>query len=118
MVEGETTPKILQFVSVKYGVSERTAFNYIKRAHGEFERVASDTVRDREIGLAISRLNRIYSIAIKKKNLKWALGAQQEINALLGLYAPKQTRLEANLTHGSFEINIIPEIEEDLRREA
>lgn len=92
LILGFRRARILQFASENWGVSARTADGYIGKANRLLEKDAN-VRRERELGKALGRYNLIFAGAVLDKDRAAALAAQREIDALLGLRAPKEIRL-------------------------
>jgi len=97
LIEGTPRPKILQFGSTTWGVSDRTTDEYIKRAK-TFLVEQNEKDRDLNRALAIQRLNNIYFRCMKVQDFQRAIAAQKELNQLQDLYAP--TRMEHSGVNG------------------
>lgn len=92
IVTGMKPADICQYASEEWGVSDRQAFRYMADANQKIIE-SSDINRNRELGLALSRLNLLFKNAFKLQDYKTCLQVQREINTLLGLYAPAQSTL-------------------------
>jgi hypothetical protein len=94
MLRGQGRQEILRFVaeSTDWGVAERTVENYMAAANRLLEAQAK-TVEQRELGLALARVDDLYARAVTIGDLRSALAAQKERNTLLGLYAPAKTEI-------------------------
>ncbi|HEX2982097.1 MAG TPA: hypothetical protein VHO28_00995 [Ignavibacteriales bacterium] len=84
LLEGKTTREINALAKKKFKIEERAVRDYIKAAYEEFSEIAKFE-RSSEFGKAIDRLNKLYTLALKSKNLKTALSIQKELNEMLGL---------------------------------
>ena len=98
IIDGYDTNKILQYVSDKtdWNITERHVWNYLKRANEDLQKVA-DIKHDRELGIAIKRLNNLYYRSLQDKDLTRCLNIQREINVLLGLKAPVKIDSDSRL---------------------
>jgi hypothetical protein len=87
LVLGYDRPYILQYASETWKASERSADDYMARARALIDAQAG---RDREehLKIALSRLDMIFGAAYVNGDYKDALGAQHQVNKIIGLYAP------------------------------
>lgn len=88
LLSGASRYEIVQYAA-KWDIGWRQADNYIAKANARFEESAA-TVRDRELGKSIQRLNKLYQSLLKIQDYKGALQTQKELNTLLGLHAPSK----------------------------
>lgn len=98
-----------------WGVSERMIDEYIARANELFSEY-SKIHADRETGKAITRYNQLYTLALKKGDLKAALSAQQALCALLGLNAPAKLAHEGKDGAKEVEVKATLNISEEVRK--
>ena len=87
LVLGTGRAAILQLAAGNWKVSERQGDEYIARAR-EILKEQTDRDKDRNLEMAMARMNEVYHQGMTAKNYKVAISAQIEINKLLGLYAP------------------------------
>ena len=89
LVLGLSRAQILQYAAEKteWNISERQIDTYISRANEEIEKHAQ-TVRERELGKSIKRLEMLFHSCMKVQDYQRALAVQKELNELLGLKAP------------------------------
>lgn len=93
---GFSRVQIIEFgLKNDWNVVDGTVDQYISKANKRYAE-ASAIVRDEQLGLAISRLNHLLQKNMSIQDYKTALSAQKELNALLGLYAPK-TAINVNI---------------------
>lgn len=94
---GFSRGQIIEYGQTKQGwnVEDNTVDTYIRAAKDRYAE-ASAIVRNEQLGLAISRLNHLLQKNMSIQDYKTALSAQKELNALLGLYAPK-TAINVNI---------------------
>jgi hypothetical protein len=78
---------------LQQGMDLETAKRLVAEARQRIT-VAADYTREEQLGLAVRRLEDLYSKSIAAKDTRTALQAQREINRLLGLYAPKSPAAE------------------------
>lgn len=81
---------------VAWNVQDATIDTYIAKANEVF-RQKSAVIRDEQFGLAMSRLVLLFQKTMTIQDYKSALAVQREINLLLGLYPPKDTKLNINI---------------------
>lgn len=79
-----------------WNVADNTIDTYISKAN-EIFKLQSAIHRDEQFGLAISRLIYLWQKNVSIQDYKTALAVQREINLLLGLYPPKDTKLNINI---------------------
>lgn len=87
LAKGETRAEILRYASETWGVTERTAEEYLSRATSIFNEQASKD-HERQYGLAMTRLTIVFGEALDASDYQGAIAAQREINKIIGLYAP------------------------------
>jgi hypothetical protein len=87
MVMGKPRPHIIQYCSETWQIDERQADNYIARVRAMLDEQAART-RDEHRALALQRLDLVFSEALDSGEYKDALGAQHQVNKIIGLYAP------------------------------
>lgn len=93
---GFSRVQIIEFgLKNDWNVVDGTVDQYISKANKRYAE-ASAIVRNEQLGLAISRLNHLLQKNMSIQDYKTALSAQKELNALLGLYAPK-TAINVNI---------------------
>lgn len=94
LLNGLSRAEICQFVSEKtdWNVDERTIDRYIAEANAIFKE-KSNIIREQEIGKSLLRLENLYARNMQITDFKAALAVQKEINAMLGLNAPKSIEL-------------------------
>ena len=95
LLAGKGRSEILQFASdMGWGLSDRTVESYVAAAREEIK-VAGDAARDYEYGLARSRLESQYAVALEAGDGRLALAILREINALAALHqAPAPQRFQ------------------------
>jgi len=95
LILGKTRAYILQYAADTWDSSERMADEYISRASAMIEEQAN---RDREthMKLATTRLELVFNEAYEIGEYKDALGAQHQLNKIMGLYAP--TKQDVNVS--------------------
>jgi hypothetical protein len=101
LILGLSRASILQYVtnSTDWNVSDRQVDNYIADANREIEK-HSETVRERELGKAIRRLEMLFQSCMKVQDYQRALAVQKELNELLGLKAPQRMEISGTLHWG------------------
>jgi len=94
LILGLPRASAIQYVtnSTDWNVSDRQVDNYIAEANKEVEKY-SQTVRERELGKAIRRLEMLFQSCMKVQDYQRALAVQKELNELLGLKAPVKQEL-------------------------
>lgn len=95
MVKGKSRLQILQHASEKttWKVSERTVDEYIARAKKLLAK-HSEPKKAVELGKAFLRLEYLFDQNLGINDFKAALAVQKEINAMLGLNAPKALEIQ------------------------
>lgn len=92
MVAGASRASIVQYGSKTWQITDRQVDDYIARAKkGITDQANKD--KNHNLALALERMSDIYQQCYAAKNYKGAVSAQQEINRLLGLYAPTKTEM-------------------------
>ena len=89
LTSGFTPEKALQYCMTHIDMSEEEARECVEQARRRIT-VAADYARDEQIGIAISRINDIFTKATSAKDIKTALQAQRELNKLMDLYVKKE----------------------------
>lgn len=95
LLSGLDSRQIVQYAAEHWDISDRRAREYIAKANELFEQAAHPK-RERELGRALMRLDRMYAAALKVQDLRTCLSVQKEISALLGLYAPTRTDITSD----------------------
>lgn len=93
LVSGFSRGEIVQKLTKKWNVIDRTIDNYIQDAKEELKPLIA-AEKDNQLGIAIARMTDIYREAMDAKDHRAAIAAQQELNKLFGLYAPVKTETE------------------------
>jgi len=86
LVSGLTETQAINTAQEKLGLDADQAQATVREAK-RLITVAADYNREAEIGTAITRLNDVYSRALKVQDLKTALATQRELDKLMGLHA-------------------------------
>lgn len=94
LLGGAGRPQIVRHASDKWGVTSRTADNYLRVALGRIGAEARFD-RDRELGRAIMRLNYLYSRCLIAEPVRLKLAARivGQQCVLLGLNAPTKVAI-------------------------
>lgn len=85
MVTGLSQADLAEACTEKLGIMPGDVKEILDLARRKLT-LAADYNRDEQVGIAITRLNDLYSRAIRVQDNKTALAAQREINKLQGLY--------------------------------
>jgi hypothetical protein len=85
MVSGLSHADLTAVCVSKLGVPPERVADIIAQTRRKLT-LAADYNRDEQIGTAVTRLNDIYSRAIREQDTKVCLAAQKELNKLLDLY--------------------------------
>lgn len=93
---GKERAEILQYSAGTWGVSERQVDTYISEATAQIQ-IANTEDLAAEKAMALARNRMIFGLAIKAEQYRNALNAQDQINKLLGLYAPEKKELSGTL---------------------
>ena len=92
LLKGVSRPEVVQFCAEKWGVTDRTADNYIALAKTDiYERIERDF--DRSFALMHHRLEDLYKRSMKLQDYKTALAILKEHGALHNLYPAKRHEL-------------------------
>ncbi len=104
LVLGRTRAYILQYASSQWECSVRTTDDYIARAR---EMLKEQTNRDRDahLALALARLDLVFVEAYEQGVYKDALGAQHQLNKIMGFYAP--TKHDVRITWEDEAVSLI-----------
>ncbi len=99
LILGKTRAFIVQFCADQWEIEERQADEYIARANDMIEAQAART-REDHMKIALQRLDAVFGEAFEAGEFKDALGAQHQVNKIIGLYAPTQQNVNVtgNLT--------------------
>lgn len=92
MVRGATRDEILRHAAKEWGLASRTVDDYVARATERLKAMAV-VVRAEELGRARAQLHDLYGKNMKVQDYKAALSVRKDLSELLGLYAPKVTKL-------------------------
>ena len=105
ILAGNERFQILQFTKNEkdWGVCDASIDSYIAKARTLLRKVAEINAEE-ELGKAKRRLEDLYGRSLVIKDYKACLAVQREIDALLGLNAPKEMSVSAG---DGTEINII-----------
>ena len=107
LVNGLPRYAILQYVADKttWNLKARQVDNYIADAAAMLA-IESEYQRPKELGVAIRRLNDLYSASMKVQDYARAISAQRELNKLLSLYASPapQTLLVAGIDPAQLQV--------------
>ena len=95
LIRGYRRYQIIQYAS-DWGISERQIDTYIAKANIKLEE-ASEVVRNKELGKAITRLNELYKESFEEGNFKDCKDIQKEINTLLGLAEATKLQIDAKV---------------------
>lgn len=95
-VRGATRDEILRHAAKEWGLAPRTVDDYIARATDRLKALAV-VVREEELGRARAQLHDLYGKSMKVQDYKGALQVRKDLSELLGLYAPRTTKLDASL---------------------
>lgn len=101
ILAGVSPYKIFQIISEppeSWGITERTMWNYIRRANEIFAEEASFKKKE-QFGKAMQRLNMLFLSCYKISDYKSCLAIQIEINKLLGLYSPEVIEIKKTSIH-------------------
>lgn len=93
LMNGASRHAICQHAAKTWGISRRTTDRLIALANKVFEE-ESATVRERELGKAIRRLETLFLRSMHVQDYKTCLSVQREINTLLGLNAPARSEIK------------------------
>lgn len=85
LINGVSVEKATTYCMTHLGLSEDKAKEAVSEARKKLT-LAADFARDEQLGTAITRLNNIYTIAMRVDDIKTALQAQRELNKLMNLY--------------------------------
>jgi hypothetical protein len=88
---------ILRYCAEKttWNLKERAIQYLITAATARFEEQAV-IIRDQQFGKAVASIEDVYARSHRISDYKTCLAAQRELNELLGLYAPKQIKVEGD----------------------
>lgn len=81
---------------IAWNVTDAAIDTYIAKANEVF-RQQSAVIRDEEFGKSLSRLVMLFQKCMTIQDYKTAHQVQREINLLLGLYPPKENKLNINI---------------------
>lgn len=93
LMNGASRHAICQHAAKTWGISFRTTDRLIAQANKAFEEEAA-TVRERELGKSIRRLETLFLRSMHVQDYKTCLSVQREINTMLGLHAPSRSEHE------------------------
>ena len=105
LLKGLNRPEVLQYAANTWGVSERTADNYIARARKEYVKHV-DNDRARNFAMMQHRLEDLYKRTMKLQDYKTSLAILKEYGSLLDLYPAKRQELTGEQS-GSLTINVL-----------
>lgn len=88
---GVSRADIIQFANENWDIGEAATDRYIKKANQHFSE-SSIIKRDEQLGLAMRRLNDLFSKNMRIDDYKAALSVEKEIISLLGLSAPLESK--------------------------
>lgn len=97
LILGRTRAFILQYCADHWAIEERQTDEYIARARTMLEEQAA-LDREAQRQMALARLGMIFNEAFDGGAYKDALGAQHQLNRIVGLYAPKELNVSGSLT--------------------
>lgn len=108
-VLGLSRAEIIQYVSEKteWNITDRQIDNYILQAT-ERLKAQAEYESNEQLGMAISRLNKLYQSNLKVQDYKGALAVQRELNSLLGLHAPQKVQ-HTGESGGAIVVKVIRE---------
>jgi len=95
-VRGATRDEILRHAAKEWGLAPRTVDDYIARATDRLKALAV-VVREEELGRARAQLHDLYGKNMRTQDYKGALQVRKDLSELLGLYAPRTTKIDASL---------------------
>lgn len=88
LIQGQTRPEILQYISENYELTERQGDSYIKKANDLIkESFTKDITRD--FNKALLRFEQLYKIHFDSGEHKTCVAINKEICQLQGLYTMK-----------------------------
>lgn len=84
LVRGASRSEIVQYSSKEWGITDRQADTYMKRARAYFnQRIQVE--RDQELGQALERYEMLFQRAFKVQDYKTCIQAQARIDKIMGL---------------------------------
>jgi phenylpropionate dioxygenase-like ring-hydroxylating dioxygenase large terminal subunit len=111
ILQGLNTKEMIVWMKANWHIEERMAYNYIDKATQNI-RKAAVIDRDKELGKAIGRMDKIFFKTYSKADYKTAIQAQRELSELIGL---KEIKITGMVT--TAEIELTPAEEERIKKE-
>lgn len=110
MIDGFDTSRLIRFASEEWGVSSRTAENYIAAARKKFLEVLEETENKDVMKMYIfKRLENLYSLNMENFDLKEARAVLADASKIFGVNAPEEIKQEITQNEVKpIEIKIIP----------
>lgn len=96
LVKGHARGEIVQVLSKKWNVTDRTIDNYIQDAREQLKPIVEEE-RMVQLNIAVDRMTEVFKEALDSKDHRAAIQAQQELNKLFGLYAPTKQEVSGNI---------------------
>lgn len=110
MIDGLDRSRILQYVSEKWRVTERTTDSYIAAARVKFLEALQETENKDVMKMYIfKRLENLYSLNMENYDLKEARAVLADASKIFGVNAPEEIKQEITQNEVKpIEIKIIP----------
>lgn len=110
MIDGLDTSRLIRFASEEWGVSSRTAENYIAAARKKFLEVLEETKNKDVMKMYIfKRLENLYSLNMENEDLKEARAVLADASKIFGVNAPEEIKQEITQNEVKpIEVKIIP----------
>lgn len=115
LLSAESRPAIIQYAAEKWQISPRQTDTLIKRATEEIGKRA-DTIKNRELGRSLARLNLLYNKASRLQDYTLALNIIKETNKLLALYEPQVKHVDLTSSGESLQVTLKWPEEKDKER--